>query len=120
MTAGNHHLPKAVHLLQAFLIYFEKSVAGRLQLYLAFFDLGFLHILVFAHLAEDHSSIIFMQHAFISLPDIKMILAYGKQYRNILLAYHMSLAENSILGDAPDNLGQVVAEDAAHRVNGFN
>lgn len=49
-----------------------------------------------------------------------MLLADGKQHRNILWLHHMSLAEHGILSNALDNLCQVMAENTADRILSTN
>ena len=45
-----------------------------------------------------------MQHAFVSLPHIEMLLANGKQHGNILRLHDMPLAKNGVLGYTLDYL----------------
>ena len=78
MTSGNHHLAKAVHQLQTLAVHLKQAVCGSTELDFALLDLGFIHIFIFADVAEDASSIVFVEHIFVSFPHVKVLLADGK------------------------------------------
>ena len=104
MARCNHHLAKAVDERQALAIHLKEAVHGGAKLDFALLDVGFQHLLVFAQIAQDAGGIVFVQHAFIRLPHIKMLLANGKQHGDILRLHDMSLAKNGVLGYALDDL----------------
>ena len=54
-----------------------------------------------------------MEFRAVLLPDEDVVLAHGTEDGDILLLYHMPLAEPGILGHALDDLGQVMTEDLA-------
>ena len=116
MTCSNHHLAKAVDELQALAVHLEQAVHSRRQLNLAFLHGGLAHALALAQVDENPCRVIFVQHAFVCLPHVKMLLTNRKQHGNILRLHDMSLAEHCVLRHALDNLRQVMTQNAAYCV----
>ena len=93
--------------------------SGR-ELDLSLLDLGGGHVVVLGDGAQTLGGFVLVEHAFRLFPDIEVILSHGEQDGDIPLRHDMALAEPGILGDAGDDLGEVVAEHMAHRVLCFN
>ena len=77
-------------------------------------------MLVAAQLTQALGRLIFMEHSLLLLPHVEVLFAHGQQHRDVLRGDDVSLAEPGILGDAGDDLGQVMAQHMAHRLTGFN
>ncbi len=71
-------------------------------------------MLVLAQGQQAESPVVFVDHALLRLPDVKVLLAHGEQHRYVLPRDYVALAETRVLGNAGDYLGHVVADDAAH------
>ena len=61
-----------------------------------------------------------MEHGLVVLPDIDRVLPDTQQHGDIFGPDHMALAEHRVLRNAPDDLGDVVAQDLADRFFGFH
>src|SRR5699024_2546955 len=67
---------------------------------LSLFRFGSLHVAALAHLPQDLSRVIFMEHAFLLLPYIEMFFSHGKQHRDILFCHRVALAEDRVFHHA--------------------
>ena len=61
-----------------------------------------------------------MVRAAVVLPDVYVVLAYAEQHRDVLGLDDVPLAEDHVLGDAPDDLRDIVAESHPYRILGFD
>ena len=73
-----------------------------------------------AELPQDLGCIILMQDRIIVFPDINMILADGKQHRDISLRDHMPLAKYGILCHTFYDLRDVMAENLSDGIHSFH
>ena len=117
---GNHHTAHAVDGAQARQIDQEKAVARRGQFNLALLGLRGFHVLTHAQIAQNGRRIVFVQHVFVLLPNVYMLLAYAEQHRDIFLADDVSLAEHRVLGYARNNLSDIMAKHLADGLSGFH
>ena len=79
-----------------------------------------MHVLIDGELAENAGGIIFMHHVLIDFPDVDRILSDRKQDRDIFLRDDMSLTEYGILGHAPDDLCNIMAQDLSDSIFCFD
>ena len=63
---------------------------------------------------------LFMEHPFLLLPHIELVLADGQKHRNVLFRHNVSLPENRILRHATDDLCDVMAQDRSFRIHCFD
>ena len=110
VSAGDHHLPEAVDFSQEGSVDLEQAIHIRDQLDLAFLGGCRVHISPVTDLIQNPGRLILVQHRLVLFPDIEMFLAHRKKDGDILLRYHMTLAEYSILGDAADNLRNIMTQ----------
>ena len=61
----------------------------------------------------------FLDRIFVLFPDVNIILADAQEHGDILRSYDMTLAEHCVLGNAFDDLSNVVAQYLSHCVFGF-
>ena len=73
-------------------------------------------MLSLADRAQDIGSVVLVKHILVVFPDVDVFLAHAEQHGDILLADDMSLAEHGVLGDARDDLGDVMAEHLPDRI----
>ena len=123
VAAGDHHLPQAVYRIQLGPVSHKETVQVGHQLNFALLHRCRVHIVPLADLAENLRPLVLVEHALRLLPDVEVLLAHREQHGNVLLPDHMTLAEDGVLGDAGDDLGDIMAEDMAHclgRLNQFH
>ena len=120
MACGNHQLINHVDCVELFHIDTEQPVACGTKLDFALFYLAARHIIVFADRAQALGRVVFMEHSLLHFPDVQMLLAHGKQHRDILFRDDMSLAELCALEFALHNARQIVAQHMADRVFRFD
>ena len=118
MPRRNHDIFEVIEVIQAFDIHLEQTIECCLELDFAFLYRCRLHAVILTDSAQDLRCFIFMQHRRILLPDIDMVLAQRKQYRNVFFLYDMSLAETCILRDSTDDLRNIMAKHLSHSIHG--
>ena len=123
----NHHLAHAVDRTEAGRVHAEQPVGLRHELDLALTNLRGAHAVVPAEGAEALRRVVLVQHPLPELPDVDVLLAHGEQNGDVLLPYHVSLAElGSLEPGRPRRLVSldypryVVAEHLPHRVLNLN
>ena len=120
MAGGDHDVVLSVDGVEPLYIHPEEPVAVGDELNFAFLDGGGVHMFVLAQGPQVLGGLVLVEQSFGLLPDVQVLLAHGEEYRDVLLRDYMALAEAGVLGDAPDNLRQVVAEHMPYRVPGVN
>ena len=118
-TGGDHHIAEGIYGAQALKINEQESVGVGYKLYLALFGRCGVHIPALAYAAQDIRGLILMEHIFVLFPDVNIILADAQEHGDILRSYDMTLAEHCVLGNAFDDLSNVVAQYLSHCVFGF-
>ena len=78
-----------------------------------------MHVGALAQGAQDLRRVVLMEHVLVVFPDIDVLLTHAEQDGDVLGRDDMALAEHGILGDAPDDLGDVVAQHLSHGLFGF-
>ena len=73
-----------------------------------------------AQIAQNGRRVVFVQHVFVLLPNVYMLLAYAEQHRDIFLADDVSLAEHRAFPFAGNDLGNIVAQHLSHGVLSFH
>ena len=120
VAGGDHDLILAVEGGQPLHIHLEETVHVGDELDFALLHGGGVHMLVLAQGLEPQGGLVLVEHAGLFFPHIEVLLAHTQQHWDILLSDHMALAEPGVLGNAPDDLRQVVAEHMAYRVAGID
>ena len=66
--------------------------------------------------AQNIGCVVLVQHVLVVFPDVDVLFAHAEQHGDILRADDVPLAEHRVLGDAGNDLGDVVAEHLSDRV----
>ena len=106
--------------LQSGYIHLEQAVTVGQQLDFPLLHRSGGHVLVAAQPAQTLRRFVFMEHSLLLLPHVEVLFAHGQQHRDVLRGDDVALAEPGILGDAGDDLGQVMAQHMAHCLTSFN
>ena len=114
VAGGNHDLILAVDGVEPFYIHLEQAVAVGDELDLALLHRRGVHVLVLAQDPQPLGRLVLVEHAALLFPHVQVLLAHGEQHGDILFRHHVSLAEPGVLGDAGDDLGQIMAEHVAN------
>ena len=69
-----------------------------------------MHVGPLAQGAQDFRRVVLVEHVLIFFPDIDVLLAHAEQDGDVLRRDDVALAEYGVLGDAPDDLGDIVAQ----------
>ena len=115
----DHHIAEGIYGAQALEIYEQKSVGIGDQLDLSLFGRCGMHVLALAYATQDIRCLVLVEHIFVLFPDVNIILADAQEHGNILLSYDVALAEHRVLGNAFDDLSNIVAQNLSHCVFGF-
>ena len=75
---------------------------------------GGMHVGPLAQGAQDFRRVVLVEHVLIFFPDIDVLLAHAEQDGDVLRRDDVALAEYGVLGDAPDDLGDIVAQHLSH------
>ena len=73
-----------------------------------------------ADLTQHLRRVIFMEHSLLLFPHIQVFLSYREEHRNIFFSHYMTFPEYGIFYHSRNNLGNIMAEYAAHSIFGFN
>ena len=120
VAGGDHDLVLAVEGVEPLHVHLEQAVAVGDELDFALLHRRGVHVLVLAQGPQPLRRLVLVEHARRLLPHVQVLLAHGEQDGDVLLPDHMALAEPGVLGDAGDDLGQIVAEHVPHRAAGVN
>ena len=120
VAGGDHDLVLTVEGVEPLYIHLKQAVDVGDELDLALLHSGTVHMLILAQGLKAEGGLVLMEHPGLALPHIEVLLAHAQQHRDILLGDHMALAEPGVLGNATNDLSQVVAEHMAHCVAGID
>ena len=118
MPGGQNYLAHGIDFIQFLSVCLQQAVTFRRQFDLPLFRFGRLHVFSLADLAQHLRRIIFMEHSFLLFPHIQMLLSYREKHRDILFGHHMTFPEHGVLYHSRNNLRNIMAEHAAHRILG--
>ncbi len=117
MPRGDHHLGCPVDQPQRSRINLEQAVTVSRQLDLPFLWLARAHMRADCQIPQDGSRLIFMEHAFLLLPDIEILLPDAQKHRDIFLCNDMPLAECGTLECSRNDLRHIVAQHRTFRID---
>ena len=117
VDGGDHHLRGAVYSHQRLAVDLQQAVAVRDQLDLPLFRRSAVDIFACSGLVQQGSCLVLVEDAGVLFPDVEVLLADGKQHRDILGLDDVPLAETGILVLARDDLGDIMAEHLPCGVN---
>lgn len=118
VAGGDHQLLHVVEGVEPLHIHPEQAVAVGDELDLPLLHRRGVHVLVLAQRPQALGGLVLVEGARLLLPHVQVLLAHAQQHGDVLGGDDVALAEPGVLGDAGDDLGQVVAEHMAHRVLG--
>ena len=112
----DHHVAQRVDRAQAFGVHQQQAVCLGGQLDLALLGRGGAHVRALTQGAQNIGCVVLVQHVLVVFPDVDVLFAHAEQHGDILRADDVPLAEHRVLGDAGNDLGDVVAEHLSDRV----